>query len=230
MVSTADSRFHVLYDVNGVHVDVYELRWCETRHVLTHLFTLLRDTYHTKEFVVVFREVDGEWRLIFNRRYEGLAVYALPQGTELFRDMKPFEFLGKPVPIPVAEPLGDAYTNRFWWCWSWIWGGPHVNACILDMKAVAEAGATCLWQMRLASAADDKMLTDKVLCNDRWACYSGDWQPVTIVGVTESEKPHGKGILDVQLVDVSSWDVDGAGEEAECYSEERTGFETYGCS
>jgi hypothetical protein len=140
--STPDGAFHAVYDRRGVYADVYAT--ASRYSGLEHLFTLRRDDYHTSHFLVAFVRVGDEWRLVFNRRHDGLAVYALPRGAELFRDVKPAEFLGRVVPLPRLLPpplraaLADACAHLAL-CASWVWG-PYATPALIDLQAVAARG------------------------------------------------------------------------------------------
>ena len=98
---------------------------------IINLFTLRRDDYHNDNFYPIFYKVKDEWRLIFNRRFEGMSVYELPSGKELFKHIKPSEFLGHLVELDIPD-----YKGRFYFAFSSIWGR-HETPCIIDMESVA---------------------------------------------------------------------------------------------
>lgn len=139
-VKTPDERFHVVYDKTNVYMDVFERTPNDSDNPmwkfdnLTNLFTLRRDDYHNDNFYPIFYKVDDEWRLIFNRRNEGMSVYELPSGKELYRNINPSEFLGHLVELDVP-----GYKGRFYFAFSWVWGR-HETPVVIDMEEVARNG------------------------------------------------------------------------------------------
>jgi len=123
--------YHIVYDKTGVHIDIFQQTKSEQ---LDHLFTLRRDEYYNEDFYPIFYRVGDNWRLIFNRRYGGLSVYELPNGNEIFKNIKPFEFLG--ALIPLETPV---HNGRFYFALSWVWN-PHMIPNILDLEAIAING------------------------------------------------------------------------------------------
>ena len=118
-IKTPDERFHAVYDKTNVYMDVFERTPNDSKNIwwkydkLTNLFTLRRDDYHNNKFYPIFYKVDEQWRLIFNRRYEGMSVYELPSGKELYSNIKPSEFLGHLVELEVPEDTPQ-YKGRFY--------------------------------------------------------------------------------------------------------------------
>ena len=141
-LKTPDEKFHIVYDKTSIYMDVYERTPCDNRSPwwkydkVTHLFTLRRNDYYNDNFYPIFYKVDNDWRLIFNRRYEGMSVYELPSGKELFKNIKPEEFLGELVELDIPN-----YKGRFYVAFSWFWGS-HNNPSIIDMEKVSTEG-TC---------------------------------------------------------------------------------------
>ena len=141
-LKTDDEMFHAVYDKESVYLDVYERRTNTLRDLLwmfdtiTHLFTLRRNDYYNDEFYPIFYKVNDEWRLIFNRRFEGMSVYELPSGKELFHDINPSEFLGNLVELEVPDQI---YKRRFYFAFSWIWGRNETPS-IIDMEMIASKG------------------------------------------------------------------------------------------
>jgi hypothetical protein len=142
-IKTPDEKFHAVYDKTSIYMDVFERTSKDTSEnsswpydKVTHLFTLRRDDYHNDNFYPIFYKVDDEWRLIFNRSFEGMSVYELPSSKELFRDINPSEFLGHLVELDVPNP---EYKGRFYFAFSWIWGR-HETPAIIDMESVARKG------------------------------------------------------------------------------------------
>ena len=139
-LKTPDEKFHIVYDKRSIYMDVYERTPCDNSSPwwkydkVEHLFTLRRDTYNCDTFYPIFYKVEDQWRLVFNRRYEGMSVYELPSGKELFKHIKPSEFLGNLVELDIPD-----YKGRFYFAFSWIWGR-HETPCILDMEKIANEG------------------------------------------------------------------------------------------
>jgi len=138
-LKTPDERFHAVYDKTSIYMDVYERIPNSNKYAhwdydsLEHLFTLRRDEYYCDNFYPIFYKVERQWRLIFNRRYEGMSVYELPSGKELYKNIKPSEFIGDLVELEVPN---EKYKGRFYFAFSWIWGR-HETPCIIDMKGMA---------------------------------------------------------------------------------------------
>lgn len=139
-IITPDERFHAVYDKTSVYMDVYEKTTSDDSSIfwrydkVEHLFTLRRDTCHCDTFYIIFYKVEDQWRLVFNRRYEGMSVYELPSGKELFKNINPSEFLGNLVELDIPH-----YKGRFYFAFSWVWGR-HETPCILDMEKIATEG------------------------------------------------------------------------------------------
>ena len=135
-LKTPDERFHAVYDIISVYIDIFERtpnnNWNYDK--VEHLFTLRRDDYYNSNFYIIFYKVKDQWRLIFNRRYEGMSVYELPSGKELFKNIKPSEFLGELVELDIPN-----YKGRFYFAFSWVWGR-HETPCIIDMEKIANEG------------------------------------------------------------------------------------------
>lgn len=123
-------------------MDVFE-RKAQTNKIeypydsVEQLFTLRRDDYYQENFFVTFVNVDPNpvefrtWRLIFNRRHEGISVYDLPSGTEIYKNLAVGEFLGKVDHIEIMD--------KFWFAHSWVWGS-HQTPCVIDVYAMAKDG------------------------------------------------------------------------------------------
>ena len=150
-VQTPDGRFHAVYNAKGQYVDIWSLGPALNEHhgykVPEHLGTLRRDKHHTNHFVMHFINIDrgdGSWRLVFNRRFEGLSVYELPSLTEIYRDKKIHmcDYLGSTTALPVAEgatAAERAVAQRFLWAWSWGWGLQD-HPRVYDLHQLAATG------------------------------------------------------------------------------------------
>lgn len=130
-VKTDDERFHAVYDVTGMHMDVFQ---CSEDGFVEHLFALRRDDYYNEAFFPFFRKIGDEWRLVFNDKFGGFSVFELPDGKKLFHHICPSEFLGNVLPLKI-----EGHPDRFYYIHSWVWGRHDIHG-IYDMTSVASFG------------------------------------------------------------------------------------------